>query len=65
MATLQLIQEIAKDGAAVLGSLSLLFTALSHFPFPARTAEFFARVGLATAKFSVNKRPEGDPAGPQ
>jgi hypothetical protein len=65
MATLQLLQEIAKDGVAVLGSLSILFTALSHLPFPARTAEFFARLGFATAKFSVNKRPAGDPEGPK
>lgn len=58
MAILQLLQEIAKDGAEVLGALSVLATALSHLPLPARTAEFFARIGLATGKFSVNKRPE-------
>jgi hypothetical protein len=65
MATLSLVQEILKDATAVVGSLSILFTALSHFPFPARTAELFARLGLATAKFSVNKRPPGDPEGPK
>lgn len=64
MTTLETISEIAKDGAAVLGSLSLLFTALSHFPFPARVAEFFARVGLATAKYSVNLRPTKGPVEP-
>jgi hypothetical protein len=66
MATLSLVQEILKDAAAVVGSLSILFTALSHFPsLPPRTAELFARLGLATAKFSVNKRPPGDPEGPK
>lgn len=56
MTTLQTIQEIAKDGAAAIGSLSLLFTALSHFPFPARLTAFFARLGVATSKFAVEKK---------
>ena len=64
MAILVTFQEIAKDGAAVLGSLSLLCTALSHLPFPARTAEFFARLGLSTAKYSVNLRPTAGPVAP-
>jgi hypothetical protein len=51
------ITTIAQDATAVLGTVSLLATALSHLPLPARAAEFFARIGLATAKFSVNKRP--------
>jgi hypothetical protein len=66
MSTLQLLQEIVKDVTAVLGALSLLFTALSHLPwFPPRVLELFARLGLATSKFSVNKRPPGDPEGPK
>lgn len=56
MTTLQTIQEIAKDGAAAIGSLSLLFTALSHLPFPARLTAFFARLGVATSKFAVEKQ---------
>lgn len=57
--TLETIKQIAQDGAAVLGAVSIFATALSHVPLPkswARVSEFFARVGLATAKFSVNKR---------
>ena len=53
---IETIKQIAQDGAALLGAVSLLSTALSHLPLPARVSEFFARVGLATAKFSVNKR---------
>lgn len=64
MTTLQTIQEIAKDGAALLGSLSVLATALSHFPFPAKVAQFFARIGLSTARFSVNLRPTAGPVTP-
>lgn len=64
MPTLDLIQEVIKDATAVIGSLSLLFTALSHLPLPARSAEFFARLGLTTAKFSVNKRPTEGPVAP-
>lgn len=65
--TIDTIRTIAQDAAAVLGAVSILATALSHFPWPAslaRVAEFFARVGLATSKFSVNKRPTQGPVGP-
>lgn len=64
MPTIQLLQEIAKDATEVIGALSLLFTALSHLPLPARSTEFFARLGLTTAKFSVNKRPPSGPVEP-
>lgn len=71
--SLTTLQTVYADGVAVaqaialvLGSLSILCTGLAHLPFlPARTAEFFARIGLATKKFSVNKRPPGDPEGPK
>ncbi len=63
MLTIDQVKTIATDAGLALGSLSALCTALSHIPLPAslnRVSEFFARVGLATAKFSVNKRP-GEP----
>ncbi len=65
MITAQQVQDIAIAGSAALGALSVLCTALSHIPLPkrlARVSEFFARVGMATAKFSVNKRSAPDPA---
>ncbi len=63
--TLDTLKTIYADGVVVahacavaLGALSILCTALAHLPkSPARTAEFFARIGLATSRFSVNKRP--------
>ena len=54
--------EVVAVGVAVsaaLGAISVLATGLSHIPVPkswARVSEFLARVGIATAKFSVNKR---------
>ena len=72
MTAVETFQEIAKSaeavaaaGAMLLGAVSGLATLLSHVPrVPARMAEFFARLGVATKKFSVNKRPAGDPEGP-
>ena len=56
--TIDTIKIIATDAATVLGALSALCTALSHVPgVPARLSELFARIGLSTAKFSVNRRP--------
>jgi hypothetical protein len=60
MLTIDQVKTVAIDAGTVLGALSAFCTALSHVPLPAswtRVSEFFARVGLATAKFSVNKRP--------
>jgi hypothetical protein len=57
---LDTLKTILHDATAVLGAVSLLATALSHIPLPAkltRLSEFFARVGFATAKYSVNQRP--------
>lgn len=49
---------VGKAGAVMLGSLSALCTLLAHLPkVPVRAQQFFARVGLATSRFSVNKRP--------
>lgn len=57
--TIETLKILAADGAVVLGAVSILATALSHIPVPkswARVSEFLARIGIATAKFSVNKR---------
>jgi hypothetical protein len=60
------LQQFTQDAEAVavavgaaLGAVSVFATFLSHVPrMPARAAEFFARLGVATQKFSVNKRPD-------
>jgi len=65
--TIETIKTIVQDGAQVLGAVSILATALAHVPVPkswARVSEFFARIGIATARFSVNKRPTEGPVGP-
>jgi hypothetical protein len=42
---------------SIVGALGVIATVLAHLPFmPARSAQFFARFGLATQKFSVNQR---------
>lgn len=73
MTAIETLQEIAKSaeavaaaGAMLLGAVSGLATLLSHVPkLPPRMAEFFARIGVATSKYSVSKRPPGDPEGPK
>ncbi len=65
--TLDTVKTILADASAVLGAVSVFATALSHIPLPkswTRVSEFLARVGIATAKFSVNKRPTSGPVGP-
>ena len=49
------IKQIAQEGAIVLGAVSTLSTLLAHLPLPAKAAEFFARIGVATSKFKVEK----------
>jgi hypothetical protein len=59
-------EAVAAAGAMLLGTVSALATLLSHVPkLPARLSEFFARLGVATSKYTVNKRPPGDPEGPK
>lgn len=42
---------------AALGALSAFSTTLAHvLPWP-KAAAFFARVGIATAKFAVEQKP--------
>lgn len=56
--TVDQIETVAAAGATLLGAASALATVLAHLPFlPVRMQQFFARVGLATSRFSVNKRP--------
>lgn len=43
-------------GAEVLGAISVMATALSQLPFPAKAQAFLARIGIATAKFHVEKK---------
>lgn len=64
MTTLQTLETVVKDGAALLGALSVLATALSHLPFPAKVAQLLARIGIATSRFSVNLRPTEGPVKP-
>lgn len=59
-------EAVVAAGAMLLGAVSGLATILSHIPkLPPRVSEFFARLGVATKKFTVNKRPPGDPEGPK
>ncbi len=52
------ITQAMTDGAAIVGALGTISTILAHLPFmPPKYAEFFARFGLATQKFTVNQRP--------
>ncbi len=63
------IQQIATDISAVLGASSVFFGVLAHLPFPAKYAQFFARLAIyaANAKFSVNVReqPPSPPPAPK
>jgi hypothetical protein len=43
-------------GFEVIGALGTLATALSHLPFPAPVAAFFARFGATSSKFAVTQK---------
>jgi hypothetical protein len=56
-AILTAIQNLAVPASAVLGALVALATVIAHTPgVPAPIAAFCARVGVAGARFSVEKR---------
>lgn len=52
---LDTIKQIAQEAGVLLGAVSALSTLLAHLPLPAKAAAFFARIGVATSKFKVEK----------
>ncbi len=49
------VKQIVTEGAAVLGAISALCTAIAHLPLPWKpVTAFFARIGVASGKFAVS-----------